>query len=45
MQVLERIGSPDARRLLADLAGGLPLAPESKEAQAAVTRGQGIPSR
>jgi RNA polymerase sigma factor (sigma-70 family) len=45
LQVLERIGSPDARRLLADLAGGLPLAPESKAAQAAFARGQGSPSR
>jgi WD40 repeat protein len=38
MQVLERIGSPDARHVLADLAAGLPLAPETKEAQAALAR-------
>jgi hypothetical protein len=42
MQVLERIGTPEARKVLSDLAGGLPLAAETREAQAALVR-QGGP--
>jgi len=38
MQVLERIGTPQARGILTDLGAGLPLAPETKEAQAALAR-------
>ena len=38
MQVLERVGTPEARRVLADLADGLPLAAETREARAALAR-------
>jgi hypothetical protein len=38
MQVLERLGTADARQILSDLAAGLPLAAETKEAQAALAR-------
>jgi len=38
MQVLEQAGTKQARALLAELADGLPLAPETKEAQAALAR-------
>jgi hypothetical protein len=38
MQVLERIGTAETRKVLADLAAGLPLAAETREAQAALGR-------
>jgi hypothetical protein len=38
MQVLERMDSETARRMLVDLAAGLPLAAETKEAMAACAR-------
>jgi WD40 repeat protein len=38
VEVLERIGSPDARRVLERLAGGAPLARQTREAQSALDR-------
>jgi WD40 repeat protein len=38
MQVLERISTPEARQVLKDLAEGLPLAAETREAKAALGR-------
>lgn len=38
LQVLERAGTKEARALLRELTGGLPLAPETKEARAALAR-------
>jgi RNA polymerase sigma factor (sigma-70 family) len=38
VQVLERIGSPEARQVLEKLAGGAPSASETREAQAALER-------
>ncbi len=38
MQILERIGTKDARAILSKLADGLPLAPETGEAKAALAR-------
>jgi hypothetical protein len=38
VEVLERIASPEARRILSDLAGGAAHAPETQEAKAAIER-------
>jgi RNA polymerase sigma factor (sigma-70 family) len=41
IQVLERVGSRDARQVLEDMAGGSPAAPETLEAKAALGRLRG----
>jgi hypothetical protein len=38
IQVLEQIGSPDARQVLASLAQGAPAAPATRDAAAALAR-------
>jgi WD40 repeat protein len=40
IEILERIGSPEARRVLTELAGGMAEAPQTREAREALDRGQ-----